>query len=156
MLNDAFITISNFQMFDSWEEIDLQLFFYFPENSAFSINFEECGYASTYLISNSSITVWTLYANGILFLVWFLCKMIITWCTNRIACLVNKLSTYLFWNGLIRLFMEIFFEVAFASALNLYTVDWDSPFPSVKYSNLLSWTSRNAQNQSKKQNGQRR
>jgi len=34
--------------------------------------------------------------------------------------------------------MEVFFEVAFASSLNLYIIDWDTSFPSEQYSNILS------------------
>ena len=34
--------------------------------------------------------------------------------------------------------MELYFEVAFASSLNLYVVDWDTPYPAVQYSNILA------------------
>ena len=34
--------------------------------------------------------------------------------------------------------MEVFFEIALASSLNLYLADWNTPFPSVKYSNILA------------------
>ena len=49
-----------------------------------------------------------------------------------------KLSPYLFWNGFIRLFMEVFQEIALHSILNLLAIDWDSPFEAVKYSNVLA------------------
>ena len=44
----------------------------------------------------------------------------------------------MFWNGYIRLFMEVFQELALHSALNIHTLQWDSPFEAVKYSNYLS------------------
>jgi hypothetical protein len=34
--------------------------------------------------------------------------------------------------------MEVFFEIAFASSLNLYVVDWDTPFTATNYSNTFS------------------
>ena len=58
--------------------------------------------------------------------------------TRKIDCLIRRLSNYFLWNGLIRLYMEVFFEIALASSLNLYFVDWNTHFPSVKYSNILS------------------
>ena len=56
----------------------------------------------------------------------------------KIRCLskiVNYLETYLFFNGLIRLYMEIYLGMALASVLNMHTVDWQSPFKSVDISN---------------------
>ena len=37
-----------------------------------------------------------------------------------------------------RLYMEVYAEVALFTALNMKFIDWDSPFPSVVYSNWLS------------------
>ena len=34
--------------------------------------------------------------------------------------------------------MELFFDITFLSILNLYTVDWDTKFPSVMVSNMVS------------------
>lgn len=44
MLNDAFISIANFQLLDSWTMIDSEFLFFFPEDDPFNINFEACGY----------------------------------------------------------------------------------------------------------------
>ena len=48
---------------------------------------------------------------------------------------LNYLGKYLFWNGFIRLYMEIYFGMALASMLNMYTIDWQSQFQWVKVSN---------------------
>ena len=101
-----------------------------------NINFEECGYESTFILHNASFTIWTLYANCVLFALWLLLKIVAK--CKKIARLITKLADYLFWNGPIRLFMEVFFEVAFASALNLYVVEWDTPFFATKYSNIFA------------------
>ena len=56
----------------------------------------------------------------------------------KLMCLrkiVNFLATYLFFNGLIRLYMEIYLGMALASVLNMHTVDWQSPFKWVTFSN---------------------
>ena len=37
-----------------------------------------------------------------------------------------KLASLLFWNGLIRVFMEVYHEAALLSVLNVHTVDWTS------------------------------
>ena len=48
---------------------------------------------------------------------------------------VKFVRYYLFWNGLIRMYMEIYFGMALASVLNMHTVDWESPFEWVQVSN---------------------
>ena len=49
---------------------------------------------------------------------------------------IKFLKYYLFWNGLIRMYMEIYFGMALASVLNMHTVDWESPFEWVQVSNV--------------------
>jgi len=136
ILNQSLITIANFSLFATEEEID-PLIYYLPEDEAFNINFDQCGYGAKLLLLNISMVVWMLTVN-----IAFMLILGLTWLINRrtgklVSC-KGKLSGYFFWNGLIRLFMEIFFEVAFASSLNLYIVDWDTPFAAVKFSNILS------------------
>ena len=50
----------------------------------------------------------------------------------------NKLGKSFYWNGLIRLFLELYQDLALLSFLNLYTAEWDSVYDSVRYSNNLS------------------
>ena len=71
-----------------------------------------------------------LYANLLLMLSYyflFKCKKI-----------QSKLGTYLYWNGTIRLFFEIFYEIFLLTVLNLHSSDWDRVFKSKVYSNVLS------------------
>ena len=44
----------------------------------------------------------------------------------------------MFWNGQIRLFMELFIELGLLACLNMANADWETPFPSVMYSNNLA------------------
>ena len=48
------------------------------------------------------------------------------------------MQEYFFFNGMIRLIMETSLELAITAVLNMYTVDWNTPFRSVKYSSALS------------------
>ena len=36
----------------------------------------------------------------------------------------NFLANYLFWNGLIRLYMEVYVNMSIGSVLNMHTVEW--------------------------------
>ena len=59
--------------------------------------------------------------------------------TSRCMSQLNaKLGKYLYWEGLNRLYMELFFELTLFSILNLYTVDWNAKFTSVIASNFIS------------------
>ena len=57
---------------------------------------------------------------------------------KRVQRLHSKLGSYLYWTGLNRFFMELFFDITFLSILNLHTVDWDTKFTSVMVSNMIS------------------
>ena len=48
------------------------------------------------------------------------------------------MQDYFFCNGLIRLFMEIAFELSLVTVLNMRTVDWETQFRAVKYSTAFS------------------
>ena len=50
----------------------------------------------------------------------------------------SKCARYFFWNGFIRLFMECFFELAITALVNIRTVDWQTSYRGVKYSNSLT------------------
>ena len=55
-----------------------------------------------------------------------------------ITWLRTKIRDLLYWNGFIRLFMEMFSDVALTAALNLYTADWSHSSSQVYYSNVLA------------------
>ena len=57
---------------------------------------------------------------------------------GKLARLKLKCTSYFFWNGLIRLFMESFFELILCALVNLDTVDWDSSYSGVNYSTALT------------------
>ena len=52
--------------------------------------------------------------------------------------LYEKVSANLNWDTVNRLFLELFFDYALYSVLNLHTVDWQDEFPSIRASNAVS------------------
>ena len=62
----------------------------------------------------------------ILYLLLYLVNLLL-----KLMCLgkaVNKLATFLFWNGLLRLFIEVYAGMALATVLNMQAVDWQTAF----------------------------
>ena len=49
--------------------------------------------------------------------------------------IVKFLGSMLIWNGLIRLYMELYQDLSQSSVLNMYTADWETNFTWVKVSN---------------------
>ena len=111
--------------------------YYFPDEDSFSSNFETVGIESKLLLANVGFALWLIYLNAILMIV----HAIISVSKTRRTCmkkLQQKLGSYLYWNGLTRLYMELFFQLMLLSALNLHTAEWKSPFESVQKSNSIS------------------
>ena len=101
------------------------ILYYFPEEEPFSINFSNYGYDSRLFLGNMGLSLWIIYLNIFLSIICLLAFVCWKW-------LFRKLQPHLFWNGLIRLFIEVFQEVALIGALNLHTAEeWSSPFMTV-------------------------
>ena len=47
---------------------------------------------------------------------------------------------YLYWNGFIRLSMEVYQDMLLMTIMNLMAVDWSTPFGAVSFSNAASLT----------------
>jgi hypothetical protein len=107
MFNVFLSELANFDLFDSWKNIDQEFFYDLSEDDAYNLNFEQCGYESKYLIHNASLVIWTCNVNITMFLLLCIFKLIAR-CTNKLASITQKLTDYLLFNGLIRLFMEVF------------------------------------------------
>ena len=45
---------------------------------------------------------------------------------------------YLYWNGLVRFFMEIYLCLTMFSLINLMHMDWDTSLPAVNFSNFCA------------------
>ena len=114
--------------------------YYFPEDEPFTVNFEMAGVESTLLLANIGFVIYLVYAH-ILAMTVHLCIHKLRKVAKCIDKLHAKLSSYLYWVGLNRFFMELFFDLTLLSILNLHTVDWATQFTSVKVSNVVAVTS---------------
>ena len=129
LINQAFIEIADFEVIPS-EEINSELF-YFPEEDAFSLNFSECGIESKFFLLILGFPLYVMLGHFALVVIYIflrLCNFIFQ--SPCIAKIVNYLRRYLFWNGFIRLYMELYQGLCVATILNTYTAeeDWNSPF----------------------------
>ena len=129
------IKLASFDLIPT-EIIDAEIY-YWPEMDAFSVNFEMSGVESVLLMSNIGFAIYMIYAH--------LFAMLVHACLHKarnagklVPKIHSKLGSYLYWDGINRFFMELFFDLMFLSVLNLNVVDWDTPFPSVKLSNYLA------------------
>ena len=138
IVNKILLNIAAFNLVDTKKYLDSHLYF-LPEEDPYSQSFELCDYESTLLLENASSTVW-MYNFHLAILIVFVGPVLLInkLCKGTLECLKKKIEKYFFWNGLIRLFMETFFELALVAVLNVHTVDWSTPFRAVMYSNVLA------------------
>ena len=87
-------------------------------------------YESQLFIGNAGMSLWIIWAH--------LALTVILFITYKVKFLRQRIGKYLFWNTLIRLLIEVYFEILLMAALNAHIADWSSPFPAVMFSNVLS------------------
>ena len=140
MINEVFSEIASFEIIPS-DKIN-ELLYFFPEEEPFNLSFQECGVESQLFLVNMGFPLYIIlghmaliFLNLLLYLTNLLLKLK---CLGKIT---NYLSGYLFWNGLIRLFMEVYLGMALAAVLNTIVADWQSPFKWVKVSNYAGLVS---------------
>ena len=109
-----------------------------PEQRSFNLGFEQCGYESLLLLVNSSVIVWMVFMHLVILALVYVPVWLINQNSGKLAWARHKLEAYFFWNGLIRLFMEISFELILTAMLNVHTADWQTPFHEVRFSTALS------------------
>ena len=104
------------------EIIDVELY-YWPEEDPFSINFEMAGVESKLFLANIGFAIYLVYAH--------LLAVVVHACLHKmrnsgrcVTRLHSKLGSYLYWEGLNRFYMEIYFDYVFLSILNLHSIDW--------------------------------
>ena len=111
--------------------------FYFPDADPFSSNFATCDVESTLFLKNIKFVLIMIVMHVVLVIL----RMIIYLFRNQCSWMMKiyqKLGAYLYYNGTLRFYMEIFFEVALFSSLNLHTMDWESKFADVRASNKVA------------------
>ena len=118
--------------------IDEELY-YFPDGDALSLNLEQAGVESTLLLKNLGFMLWILVFNALLPVLHLL---LLALCNKKCRFGMKLrliIGNYLYFNGLTRLLMETFFEIALFSVLNLKTTGHDTRFASVRASQTLSY-----------------
>ena len=99
--------------------------YYWPESEPFSVNFEMAGTESIFLLANIGFAMYIIYYHILIALI-HAClhkKRNTGTCMSRLH---KRIGNYLYWVGFNRLFMELFFDLALLSILNLHTVDWST------------------------------
>ena len=130
IFTDSLMKIANLDTFPT--AILEDLVYYLPEPVEFNINFAANGMESTLFISNIGSRLLVIMAY---ILAAFTCLVL-----YKVKRVWNCLGPIIYWNGLIRLFLELYRDLALLSILNLYTAEWDSAYSSVRFSNSLSAT----------------
>ena len=111
--------------------------YYFPNGDPYNLNFEQSGIESKLFLENIGFILWIIIAHVFLLLI-HLCIFKLNGKCNYATKANKKLSDYLYYNGLTRLFMEVFLDIAIMATLNMKTVDWNTKFNSIKASNIIS------------------
>ena len=95
------------------------------------------GVESTLLLQNIGTNFWMINLHILLALVFGALYPLRKSC-RPFKWINEKLGRYLHFNGLLRFYMSLFFDIALLSCLNLHIADWNSLFNDVKVSNYLS------------------
>ena len=86
---------------------------------------------------NSSLVIWTFKVHVGLLVIYFV-VFLVHKRTGKCAKQKTWLKQYLFFNGMIRLLMESFFELVLTASLNIHTADSEDRLPAEEYSNALA------------------
>lgn len=135
MITKELIKIATFELIPTrWLD---ETIWYFPEEEAFSSSFEISGIESTLLLQNIGFILYLVLLNILLALL----HLILSTLKNKIQFvmrIVSRMERYLYFNGSIRLFIELFFDVGLIASLNLHVAEHDAHFPSETASYYLS------------------
>ena len=135
IITKEMIKIATFDLIPT--DFVFEYFFYFSEQDAFSLNFEEVGVESVLLLQNLGFALIVIMFHILLVVIHAMAYK----CRNSNCCckkVNNKIGSYLYWNGLIRLYMEVCFDLTLFAFLNVYMMNWETQFVSEKLSNYIS------------------
>ena len=117
LITKKLISIATFDIFNTeWLEDEIWVF---PEDEAFSLNFDTVGFGSVHFQKNAGFVFYIIlavFALALLHLFLYPCRNLST-VTNKI---VAKMAAYLYFRGFLRLFMESFFDLLLISSLSLH------------------------------------
>ena len=135
IITKALIKVATFDLIPT-ELID-DLLWYFPEGEAYSLSFETVGLDSTLFLKNIGFILYMIE----LHVVFVIIHATFHNCRNSCKCSTKIHSTfgnYLYYNGSMRFYMEVFFDVGLLTCLNVHMADWETLFFAEKVSNYMS------------------
>ena len=100
-ITEFIIQIANFEL------IQVEDNFKLPEEDPYNLSFSQCGYESIFFISNMGFPQYIIYGHFIL-AAFFIVLYLITLLIPKLKRVTNYISAYLFWNGFIRLYIELY------------------------------------------------
>ena len=120
MVTEFLVTLATFDLLPT-HLIDNEIY-YFPSDEPYTPNFESSGLESEIFLANIGFVLWFLMSNVLLALIHLVLRIFKDKCNNkRIDSLYDKIGSSLYWNGLQRMYMEFYFDIAIISTLNLKT-----------------------------------
>ena len=110
---------------------------YLPEQEPFTLNFVNAGYNSSFLLPNlgSMLILITIHAS---FHLMHVGVYVISLFSKKAKGLNNRFSVYLYWNGTVKTYMEVFLDITLFSFLNVKELSWKHDIPGVKACNTLA------------------
>ena len=103
----VFIEIANLELVPS-EDINNEIL-YFPEDDPYNRNFLECGIESRYFIMEMGLPFYVILGYFILVIIYLIFALAQRLLKRKVlGKIVNKVRSYLFWNSIIRLYMEVY------------------------------------------------
>lgn len=130
-----FVQIANFDLLPT--DIVYPWFFTLPESVTHSANFATTGYESIYVAENLG-TIFVMMHFYLLAYIFAGVFYILGKKWQVCAKVSAKLNAALFWNGLLRLFMEAYLEFSLAVILNLWYIEFDHENGAVLYQSICT------------------
>ena len=120
------IKIANFDLVPT-EWLSKKIWDYWPEEDPLSINFETAGFEAKLFFQNVGLNFYLVLLTVFIGLL----HVILLPLRRKSECMLkitNRMQNYLYFSGTIRFFAEIFFDICLQASLNLYAIDWATPF----------------------------
>ena len=134
--NQKLQSIAQFEILPA--EMITDSFFFFPESTPFNLNFQVMDFDSIYALANlGSILYFMLLYLALIAM--SLMLALIAKAVKRLSKLSNRLSSALYWSGLLRFAMEIYLEVGLCTLLNIQASPDPEGFFAIQLSNYLAY-----------------
>lgn len=110
---------------------------YFPDDDPYNLQFEMLEIETVYFLQNLGFLFWIIMAHGAFVILHALIYKLRSSCSCA-SKVVAKIGNYLYWNGVFRLYMEVYFDITLLSLLNMHMLDWQTEFVAIQASNVIS------------------